>query len=154
MIKLRVGLDIVHIPYAGAGPATQAALAGLVDMYAANLGSLGAQIAAGTLRPIAQTGKERWPELKDTPTLDELGIKNAESDTFQSVLAPAGTPKPIIDRLYKEIKAIITTDEVKKKYWDSGLQVLAESPEQFKARIAREVPMYKEIIDKAGLKIK
>jgi tripartite-type tricarboxylate transporter receptor subunit TctC len=154
LIKLRLGLNIVHIPYAGAGPATQAALAGLVDMYAANLGSLGAQIAAGTLRPIAQTGKERWPDLPNVPTLDELGIKNAESDTFQSVLVPAGTPKPIIDRLYKEIKAIITTDEIKKKYWTSGLQVLAESPEQFKARIAKEVPMYKEVIDKAGLKIK
>ena len=154
LVKLRLGLNVVHIPYAGAGPATQAAVAGLVDMYTANMGSLGAQIAAGTLRPIAQTGKTRWPEIPNVPTLDELGVKNAESDTFQAVLAPAKTPKAIIDRLAAEIKKIVTTPDTKKKYWDSGLDVLAEGPDTFRARIKREVAMYKDIIDQAGLKLK
>ncbi|MBX6426327.1 MAG: tripartite tricarboxylate transporter substrate binding protein [Variibacter sp.] len=154
LVKLRLGLDIIHIPYAGAGPATQAALAGMVDMYAANLGSLGAQIQAGSLRPIAQTGKERWPDLPDVPTLGDLGLENAESDTFQAMYAPAGTPKPIIDKIVDALNKILAEPDIKEKYWKSGLQVLAEGPEKFKARIAREVPMYREIIEKAGLKIK
>jgi tripartite-type tricarboxylate transporter receptor subunit TctC len=154
LIKLRLGLDVVHIPFAGAGPATQAAVAGQVDVYTANLGSLGAQISAGTLRAIAQTGKERWADLPNVPTLDELGIKNAEADTFQAVYAPAGVPKAIIDRVSQEIAKIVQQPDIKAKYLQSGLGVLADGPEKFKARIAREVPMYKEIIDKAGLKIK
>lgn len=154
LIKLRLGLDIVHIPFAGAGPATQAAMAGQVDMYAANLGSLGSHIKSGALVPIAQTGPKRWDDLPDVPTLDELGIKNAESDTFQAIYAPAGTPKEIIDRFVKEATAVLQKPDIKQKYWNSGLGVLAEQPETFKKRIAREVPMYKEIIDKANLKLK
>lgn len=154
LVKLRTGADFVHIPFAGAGPAGQAAIAGQVDMYAANLGSVNAQIEGGLLRGIAQTGKERWPQLPNVPTLNELGIKNAESDTFQGLFAPAGVPKPIVDRLAKELTAILARPEIKEKYLKTGLGVLAEGPEKFKARIEREVPMYKEIIDKAGIKIR
>jgi tripartite-type tricarboxylate transporter receptor subunit TctC len=153
-IKLRLGLDIVHVPYAGAGPATQAAMAGQVEMYTANLGSLGSHIKSGAFRAIAQTGPTRWPDLPDVPTLNELGIKDAESDTFQAIYAPAGTPKEVIDRFVKAATEVLQRPDVKEKYWKSGLGVLAEGPEEFKKRIAREVPMYKEIIDKANLKLK
>jgi tripartite-type tricarboxylate transporter receptor subunit TctC len=154
LLKIKAGIDMVHIPYAGAGPANTAVLAGLVDMYTANYGSLTGLLSGGKVRPIAVTSKKRWPDLPDTPTLDELGIKDAESDTFQALFAPAGTPKPIIDRLAKEIGKILADPEVQAKYAKLGLPVLAEGPDAFRTRIAREVPMYKEVIDKAGLKIK
>ena len=154
LLKIKAGIDILHIPYAGAGPANNAVLAGLVDMYAANYGSLTGLLSAKKVRPIAVTSKKRWPDLPDVPTLDELGIKDAESDTFQGLFAPAGTPKPIIDRLAKEVGKILADPEIKAKYVKLGLPVVAEGPEAFKARIAREVPMYKEVIDKAGLQIK
>ena len=64
-------------------------------------------IDGGKVRPIAVTSKERWPDLPDVPTLEELGIKDAESDTFQGIYAPAGTPQPIVDRLVKELTAIL-----------------------------------------------
>ena len=154
LVNLRLGIKMVHLPFAGAGPATQATLAGQVDMMGANLGSVGALLSAGSLRAIAQTGKDRWPDLPDVPTLADLGIKDAESDTFQGLLAPAGTPKPIVDRLVKELQAILARPEIKDRYWKSGLLVLAEGPDTFKARIAREVPFYKAIIDRLGLRIK
>ena len=110
-------------------------------------------IEGGKLRPIAVTSKQRWPDLPDVPSLDELGIKNAESDTFQGIYVPAGTPQPIVDRLAKELAAILARPDVREKFVKAGLPVVAEGPEVFRARIAREVPMYKEIIDKAGLKI-
>src|SRR5262249_26775358 len=99
VLKLRTGINILHIPFTGAGPATTAVLAGQVDLYTANIGSVGALIDAGKVRPIAVTSKERWPDLPTVPSLEELGIKDAVSDTFQGIYAPAGTPQPVINRL-------------------------------------------------------
>lgn len=154
LLKIKAGLDMLHIPYAGAGPANTAVLGGLVDFYVANYGSLTGLLSSGKVRPIAVTSKMRWPDLPNVPTLDEIGIKDAESDTFQGLFAPAGTPKPIVDRLAKEIGTILAQPEMQEKYTKLGLPVVAEGPEAFRVRIAREVPMYKEVIDKAGLKIK
>jgi tripartite-type tricarboxylate transporter receptor subunit TctC len=154
LIKLRTGVDVVHIPFPGAGPASQAAAAGQVDYYTANIGSVGGLIQGGTFRPIAVTATQRYADMPDVPTLEELGIKDAASDTFQGLYAPGGTPRPIVDRLAKELKAILAKPDLQEKFRKSGLPVVAEGPDEFAARIKREVPMYKEIIDKGGLKMK
>ena len=153
LIKLRTGIDMQHIPFPGAGPATTAVLAGQVDLYTANLGSLQGHIDGGKLRPIAVTSKSRWPALPNVPTLGEAGIKDAESDTFQGLYVTAGTPQPVVDRLVKELTAILTQPDIKQKFEKVGLPVLAEGPEPFRTRVEREVPMYKDIIDKARLRI-
>ena len=75
------------------------------------------------------------------------------TDTFQALWAPAGTPQPIIDRLIKALAGILARPDIKEKFAKIGLPVVAEGPDAFRARIAREVPMYKAVIDKAGLKI-
>ena len=147
VLKLRTGINMLHIPFPGAGPATTAVLAGQVDLYTANIGSLMALIDAGKVRPIAVTSQERWPDLPSVPSLEELGVKDAVSDTFQ------GIPQPVIDRLAKELALILNRPDIREKFVKAGLPVVAEGPEVFRARIAREVPMYKDIIDKAGLKI-
>jgi len=110
-------------------------------------------IDAGKLRPIAVTSRERWPDLPDIPSLDELGVKEAISDTFQGVFAPAGTPQAVVDRLAKELTLILNRPDTREKFVKAGLPVVAEGPEVFRARIAREVPRYKAIVDQAGLKI-
>jgi tripartite-type tricarboxylate transporter receptor subunit TctC len=112
-----------------------------------------ALIDAGKVRPLAVTSKEHWPDLPTVPSLEELGIKDAISDTFQGTYAPAGTPQPVIDRLAKELASILNRSDIREKFVKAGLPVVAEGPEIFRARIAHEVPMYKDIIDKAGLKI-
>ena len=153
LIKLRTGIQMQHIPFAGAGPATTAALAGQVDLYTANLGSMQALIDSGKLRPIAVTSGKRWPTLPNVPTLEEAGVKDAESDTFQAIYVRSGTPQPIVDRLAKELAAILARPDIRDKYEKVGLPVLAEGPAEFRKRVEREVPMYKSIIDKAGLRI-
>jgi len=147
------GIKMQHVPYAGAGPATTAALAGQVDLYTANIGSVQALIDAGKLRAVAVTSKQRWPGLPDVPTLEEAGVKDIESDTFQGIYVRAGTPQPIIDRLAKELTAILNKPDVKEKYDKIGLPVVAEGPDAFRKRVEREVPMYKAIIDQAELKV-
>jgi tripartite-type tricarboxylate transporter receptor subunit TctC len=153
LIKLRTGIKMQHVPYAGAGPATTAALAGQVDLYTANIGSLQPLIESGKLRAVAVTSKKRWPGLPNVPTLEEVGLKDIESDTFQGIYVRAGTPQPVIDRLAKELTAILNRPDVKEKYNKVGLPVLAEGPAAFRKRVEREVPMYKEIIEKAKLKV-
>ena len=153
VLKLRTGTDMVHIPFTGAGPATTAVLGGQVDLYTANIGSVSGLIDSGKVRPIAVTATRRWPDLPDVPTLDELGIKDAVSDTFQGIFAPAGTPPPVIDRLVKELTGILGRPDIRETFAKAGLPVVAEGPAAFRERIAREVPLYKEIIDKAGLRI-
>jgi len=153
VLKIRAGIEMQHIPFAGAGPALTAVLGGQLDMFTANYGSMATLIEDGKLRPIAVTSKARWPALPNVPSFDELGIKGAESDTFQAVYAPAGTPQPIVDRLAKELTTILRRPDISEKFSKIGLPVVVEGPEAFRARIAREVPMYKEIVDKAGLKV-
>jgi tripartite-type tricarboxylate transporter receptor subunit TctC len=153
LIKLRTGIKMQHIPFPGAGPASNAAIAGQVDLYTANIGSVQGLIDGGRVRPIAVTSKTRWAPLPEVPTLDEIGIKDAESDTFQGVFVLAGTPQPVIDRLANELSAILARPDVKEKFDKIGLPVVADGPAAFRKRVEREVPMYKEVIDKAGLKI-
>ena len=153
ILKMRADLDMQHIPYKAVPAAVTAVLSGDAAMMTANYGSLAGQIESGLLRPLAQTGKTRWPEMPNVPTLDELGIKNAETDTVFGVWAPAGTPQPIIDRLAKELSKILKQPDVIERYRKAGAPVIGEGPEAFKARVAREVPMYKEIVQKAGLKV-
>lgn len=153
-MKQQLGIEMVHVPFTGAGPATQAAVANQVDLYASAIGTIQGQIDGGQLRPLAITTRERWKALPDVPTLIELGLKDAEFDTFQSLFLPADTPKPIVDRLEMELTKALANPELKNRIEKSGLPVLALGPDKFRERIEREAPFYKAIIEKGGLKAK
>ena len=147
----KLGLKMVHVPFAGAGPAMQAALGGQIDMYAANIGSVLGQIQSGSLRALVQTGEEEWPDLANVPRLSDLGIQGVTSENHQSMYLPAGTPKEIVDRLAKEIHAILARPDVQERIYKTGLKVVNEGPVAFKKRIEMEVAMYKELIAKTGI---
>jgi len=153
LLKLRAGLDMVHVPYQGAAPAAQAALAGNVDFASVAVAGMMGMVHGGQLRPLVQTGAGPWPELPGVPTMAEAGIADAVVDTTQMLLAPAGTPQPVIDRLAKEVLAIMRKAEVREKMLKASFEVRPEGPQDLAARIAREVPMWKDIVDKAGIKI-
>ena len=152
VVKARTGIDMVHIPYPGGGPATQAAVAGQIDMLAASIGTVLPLIQESILRPIAQTGKTRYADLADVPTLAEVGLEGADTDTHQAMYAPAGTPREIIERVEQEVRKIIMQPDVQEKFRKVGLAVIAEGPDAMKRRVAEEVAKYRNIIEKAGLK--
>lgn len=152
LLELRTNTKLVHVPYSGAAPAAQAAIAGTTDVGSVNVAGLIGFIKSGALKALVQTGQERWPDLPDVPTMEQAGIPNAVVETTQMLLAPAGTPQPIIDRLAKEVLAIMNKPDVRERMLTASFAVQFEGPDQLRARIAREVPMWKELVERAGLK--
>jgi tripartite-type tricarboxylate transporter receptor subunit TctC len=151
LLKLRAGINLTHVPYTGAGPALTAVLGGTTQLGALNLSVVVQHIKAGSLRALVQTGATRWSDLPDTPTLEEAGFPNAVSETFQALLAPAGTPQPVVQRLETEVVAILQREDTRAKLKEAGFGVIAKGPAELKARIETEVPMWRDIIQKAGI---
>jgi len=151
LLKLRADIDMTHVPSNGAAPSLQAALAGTTDIAAVSIAGLIGRIRSGTLKALAQTGSEHWQDMPDVPTMAEAGIPNAVVETSQMFLAPAGTPAGIIKRLADETRAILAKQEIKEKMLDAGFMVKFEGPDDLHARMVREVPMWKEIVERAGL---
>jgi tripartite-type tricarboxylate transporter receptor subunit TctC len=152
LMKLRAGVSLVHVPYQGAAPAAQAAAAGTVDIASVAVAGMMGPVQGGAVKAIAQTGAGAWPELPGVPTMAQAGIPDAVVETTQMLLAPAGTPQPIIDRLAKEVLAIMRKPEVRGKMMKASFEVRPEGPPELAARIAREVPMWRDIVEKAGIR--
>jgi tripartite-type tricarboxylate transporter receptor subunit TctC len=153
LLELRTNTKLIHVPFQGAAPAAQAAMAGTTDVGSVNVAGLIGFIQSGKLKALVQTGEKRWPDLPDVPTMQEAGIPNAVVETTQMLLAPAGTPRPIIDRLAKEVQAIMAKPDVRARMLKASFAVQYEGPDQLRARIAREVPMWKDLVERAGIKI-
>jgi tripartite-type tricarboxylate transporter receptor subunit TctC len=154
LLELRTDTKLIHVPFQGAAPAAQAAMAGTTDVGSVNIAGLIGFIQSGKLKALVQTGEKRWPDLPDVPTMQEAGIPNAVVETTQMLLAPAGTPQPIIERLAQEVKAIMAKPDVRERMLKASFAVQYEGPDQLRARIAREVPMWKDLVERAGIEIK
>jgi len=152
LLKLTLNLDIVHVPFGGAGPAIQSLVAGHTPMGFTSMPPAVPLIKEGKLRALAVAAPKRSAALPDVPTLDELGFKDQEADTFQGVLLPAGTPKPIVDLLYKEIVAIVALPDVKDRFAQLGLEIIANTPDEFAAQIKREIEKWGRVIREANIK--
>jgi len=151
LLKLRADVDMTHVPFNGAAPALQAALAGTTDIACVSIAGLIGHIQSGALKALVQTGAEHWVDLPDVPSMQEAGIPNAVIETAQMMLAPAGTPAPIVARLSEETRAILARPDVKAKMLKAGFLVKYEGPEDLRARMLREIPIWKEIVERAGL---
>jgi tripartite-type tricarboxylate transporter receptor subunit TctC len=151
LLKIAAGIDITHVPYPGAGPAIQAILAGTVPLMCASLPGAHPGILAGTLRPLAVTGTQRWYDMPDVPTMLELGFSGFVSDTFHCMLAPAGTPAGIVDRLAAASVAALKQPAFHDKLRTLGFEVIGNGPDGLRQRIADEVARFRDLIAKAGI---
>ena len=151
-LKLRAGLDMVHIPYRGGGPATMAVLEGTVELGSVALAPVEPLIKEGKFTALAVTGAERWFSLPDVPTMIESGFPGFVSDTFNALFAPAGTPPEIIALLSSATRAALKTAEAREQAHRAGYQIVGGTPEELAARLASEIPAVKELVARLGIK--
>jgi len=153
LFKRDAGIDIVMVPYKGAGPALQDLMAGQVDMVFATAASVIGHIRSGTLRPLAVTTAKRTALLPDVATVAELGIPGFEATTWHGLVAPAGTPKDIIDTLNRATIEVLKDPNVRKSLTDLGVDIAGSSPEEFAAYIRLEIPKWAAVIAASGAQV-
>jgi tripartite-type tricarboxylate transporter receptor subunit TctC len=150
-LKSVAGIKITHIPYGGAGPALQAILAGTVPLACASLPGAHPLILNHDVRALAVTGSERWYDLPDVPTMIELGYRDFISDTFHALLAPAGTPPDIVDRLAAVLQETLRQPAFHEQLRVLGFEVIGNGPDGLRRRIEIELLRDRDLIAKAGI---
>lgn len=146
LLKLKANLDIKHIGYNGGGPALQAVLSNDVPIGFAVLPPTVQQISGGKVIGLAVTSGSRYPFLPDIPTVAESGLPEFEGETIQFLLAPAGTPKPIIQKLHQEVIRVLGNQDMRNKLSGMGFIVSLRSPEQSEQKIKLEVDKWAQVI--------
>ena len=152
MFKSIAGVDLLHVPYRGAGPAVNDTIGGHVQLTFVGWGAVRGPVEAGRLKVLAVAQPKRITAAPNLPTAAEAGLPGYEFVTWFGVVAPTGTPQPIIDKLVKNIHAMQDDAEVVKTLGESGLEPLKESPQEFAARMRRDHDRFREIVKAAGLK--
>src|SRR5262245_21281071 len=152
MFTLAASLDLLSVPFNGAGPAAQSAVAGHTPMVFTSVPTVLGLVKDARLRALAVAAKSRAAALPDVPTMEEAGFKGQESNTFQGMIVPAATPKEIRDLLYREIVKALNLPDVRARLEALGLDVVADSPEEFAALIKEEIVKWGNVIRAANIK--
>ena len=153
LLKSMAGIDIVHVPYKGGGPMLIDLMGGQVQVAFDNLPSSINHIRAGKIRALAVTTAKRWPAAPDIPTMAEAGVPGYESGAWFGLLAPANTPKPIVEMLQKHVAAILKLPEVEKMFLEQGAEPVGNTPEQFAKVIASELQKWAKVAAATGVKL-
>ena len=151
MLKGSAGIEMTHVPYKGAGPAVQDVMAGHATMGIHDLATVGPNVRSGKLVALAVTGPQRWPLFPDLPTFAEQGHP-LDIAGWNGIMAPAGTPKAVVERMSAEINRIIQSPDGREQILRFGLLVTGTTPDEFSAIIRRDTPRWGEVIRKAGFK--
>jgi tripartite-type tricarboxylate transporter receptor subunit TctC len=152
LFKERTGVEITHVPYRGTTPALTDLLGGHIDVLASNLPVVLPVIREKQVVPLAMTTAERSPLAPDIPTLAEAGVPGIDVTSWYGLLAPAATPKPVIDALFAVTSDILNSQLVREKLEAQGLSLKIEGPVPFGDRIRRETAVWKELIEQRGIK--
>ena len=145
------GITLVHIPYKGTGPALTDLLGGHIPMALAPIPAVHANVTAGMLRALAVTGNARSGLLPDVPTIAETGLTGFEASLYYGLVAPAGTPRPIIDKLNVELRAALASDEVRKQLAQDGTEATPCTPEDYADFIDKDERKWSELVKASGV---
>jgi tripartite-type tricarboxylate transporter receptor subunit TctC len=153
LFKSMAGVNMVHIPYKGSAPALVDLLSGQVPVMFENILTVVPHIKAGSLRALAVTGAKRWPTLADLPTIAEAGLPGYEISGFYGIVVPAGTPKPIIAKLNKELTRIISNPDLRERLLIQGFEPSPSTPDEFAELIKTYIAKNAQIVKEAGIKV-
>jgi len=150
LFKLRTGTFIVHIPYKGTAPSMTALIAGEVDLSFANIPSIQGHLKSGRLRALAATAARRDPQLPEVPTMKEAGVEGVEVVVWYGVLAPAGTPRDIVQERAEGIQRATRDADVRKRMLEQGAEPVGSTPEEFTKLLREEVARWAEVVKISG----
>jgi tripartite-type tricarboxylate transporter receptor subunit TctC len=151
--KLTAGVDLVHIPYKGTGPALTDLLGGQVQVMFAASAAVMPHVTSAKLRALAVTGAKRVAALPDLPTVIESGVPGYDATLWYALLAPRGLPKDVLNLWNTEVNRVIQTQEIRERFASGGLEPAPGSPEQFTAVLKRDVERWAKVVKQAGIKI-
>ena len=153
MFKSRTGTDMQHIPYKGTAGALQDVIGGRINVMFDVVGPLMPQVRAGLAKSIVVTAKERIPAASDVPTMAEQGVPDFVSGTWAGIIAPAGTPKEIVDRISAEAKKALADPALQAKLVEQGIVAVGGTPDEFRAFVTEEIARWRKVITDAGIKM-
>ena len=153
LLKSMAQVDIVHVPYKGGGPMLIDLMGGQIQIGFDNLPSSINHIRAGKIRALAVTTAKRWPGAPEIPTLAEAGIPGYEVSAWFGLLAPAATPRPVIDLLQRHVAAILRLPEVEKMFFEQGAEPVGNTPDEFAKLIAAELKKWSTVVTATGVKL-
>ena len=153
LFSIMAGVKMQHIPYKGGGPALTDLIGGQVQLYFHSLPSAIPHIKSGKLKPIAVSGENRSPVLPGVPTFSEAGLPGYQATFWHGVLAPAGTPKELIDKLSGEFAKILAMPDIKEKLAGQGVEPFFSTPDQFAALIKADIAKFAKVIKAANIKL-
>lgn len=144
-------LDVMHVPYRGGGPALVDTISGQVEMTFPVLSAAQPHVQAGKIRALGVTGKQRSPLMPDVPTIAEAGLPDYAFETWFMVFAPAGTPKPVIEKLNTALRAALDNPTVKARMTKEGYDPLTSTPAEARDRLERELPQWAKLVKERGI---
>jgi tripartite-type tricarboxylate transporter receptor subunit TctC len=153
LLKMMAKVDLVHIPYKGGGPMLTDLIGGQIPMGVDNLPSSMAHIKSGKIRALAVTTATRWPGAPDIPTVAESGVPGYEASAWFGLLAPAGTPKEIVDLLQRSVADSLRDPAVAQRLQELGAEPVASTPDAFGRQIAGEIDKWKKVVAATGVKV-
>jgi tripartite-type tricarboxylate transporter receptor subunit TctC len=151
LFRIQAGIDLIHIPFRGAGPAAIDVIAGNTKALVATVSSVSSHIRSGKLRGLAVAAPKRNSAIPDVPTFIEAGMPQYEAGNWIGLAAPAGTPKPIIDKLAKEIAAIQDMPEAQQQMHNRGAELEKMGPAEFRAHIEKEIAKWGHVVREAKI---
>jgi tripartite-type tricarboxylate transporter receptor subunit TctC len=152
LFKALTGTDMVHVPYKGSAPAVTDLIGGQVDLMFDNVPNVLPQVKAGKLRALAVSSKERSPFVKELPSVAEAGVPEFDVSVWFGVMAPAGTPQPVIAKLNAEINAILKLQEIKQSFNNQGVETAGGTAGEFSAFIAKQTTKWAKVVKDSGAK--
>jgi tripartite-type tricarboxylate transporter receptor subunit TctC len=153
LFKSMTGTDIVHVPHRSSGDARTSVLGGHVHMMLDAITTMAPNAASGQVRALGTSGKTRSSITPDIPTIDEGGVPGYEATIWLGIMAPAGTPKPIVDKLNAEINKVLDRPETKTAWAKQGAMPMKMTPAEFDAYLRKDIEKWADVIHKAGIKI-
>ena len=151
--RMQAGIDLMHVPYKGGPPALNDVLAGQVPMMFNNLPAVVPLARSGKLRALAVATLKRSPLLPDVPTMEEAGFKGYVSTVWNGVFVRAGTPRPIVERISREINMILSNPEMRRSLEEQGYDVIPSTPDDFAALVRAELPRWGAVVQQSGTRL-